>query len=243
MKDALCRWMFMSSFFKISRNFHSRCTKGRCGKTPLACDLKRQGCFQGCADEKCREQKEGFMWERFKKHPEALFVLRFSLIFFICFIPFSQSQRITAEKVWEESLQSGKSRLWHIMASIGAGACKLHPVRFCFAYLLPVRQTETAPEDVPWLLPTGTAQWPAAATNKQVHMSAHTHTPKIPHKHSEHTMFTRALYFKPHGAHFARRSFMQCACKLMQKLQGKLQTWHSASLLFTNAGQIKNIHH
>lgn len=187
--------MFMSSFLKISRNFHSRCTKGSCGKMLLVCDLKRQGCFQGCADEKCREQKEGFMWERF--NPEALFVLHFSLIFFICFIPFSPSQRITAEKVWGESLQLSESRLWHIMASIDAGACERRSLRFVLC-LLAACSTDCDCSRRCSLAFTDWDSTVASSWNKQRSpCKLRAHTPKVPHKHLKYTVFTRALYFKP----------------------------------------------
>lgn len=49
------------------------------------------------------------------------------------------------------------------------------------AYLLTAPQTATAPRDAPWLLPTETAQWPGAETQKHTQICSYVHT----HAHIE----------------------------------------------------------
>lgn len=55
------------------------------------------------------------------------------------------------------------------------------------AYSLTAQQTATAPRDAPWLLPTGTAQWPGAETQKYTQIRSHTHA-----AHSQNETFTQA---------------------------------------------------
>lgn len=180
---------FCLFFFKLDINWIST-AQGLLWKTLLVSDLNRQVCFEGHADEKCTEEKEGFMWGD-SKTAGGLFCSALQLDLFICFIPFLQSQHIIQENVWFllKSLQSGKYKLWSIMTSIKDDAFTRLVRESLQPYLLPAQQTATAPEDVPWLLRTGRAQWPRAETH--VNKSIYAHAWKI-YKHLQHAMFTQA---------------------------------------------------